>query len=294
MIAYFEGDADPIEACGRGRAVLARAVAGELCLAASVVRGATVVLGARQRLAAVSTATRAVRRASTGTELFLGDVALWWSLGLPRIDALFPDAMGATLLNRNVRGFLRGFTARGVMTSYLGREFLAVRGAVGAVLGYDVAEDGAVLLEVIAGWSHPPDLPVTQRATTASPRAAGVALGALVPQDTPQAFLRAVSEAVASRSGRSLRAAGALAPAADPGGEEPAVRSAVRVPIGVVEAGEVRGAPWFGGDALVSTAWLRRAEAAAAQGEPLPDDAVLHGARPADYLRAWRGDALSP
>jgi hypothetical protein len=294
VIAYFEGDADPLEACGRGRAVMARAMRGELCLAASVVRGPSLVLGARQRLAAVSRDAPCARRASTGTELFVGDVAVWWSLGLPRVDALFPDALGETLLNRNVRGFLRGLAAQGVPASYLGREFLAVQGASGAVLGYDVADNGAVLLEVIAGWTHPLDVPLSQRVPTTSRRAPGVALAALSRAGSPEDFARGVAEAVAARGGRSLRHEGTLAALPEAPWREPAVRGAVRVPIGVLEAGEIDGAPWFGGDVLVSTAWLRRAEAAVAQGEALPDDAVMHGARPEDYLRAWRGEGVSP
>ncbi len=235
-----------------------------------------------------------VRRATTGTELFVGDIAVWWSLGLPRVDALFPDALGATLLNRNVRGFLRGFTAQGVSASYLGREFLAVQGASGAVLGYDVADDGAVLLEVVAGWTHPLDVPLSQRAATTARRAPGIALASRTRGQTPEGFARAVAAAVAARSGRSLHDEGTLAPHPEPPWREPVLRGAVRVPIGVLEAGEVDGAPWFGGDVLASTAWLRRAESAVARGEEIPDGAVMHGALPSDLLRAWRGDDLSP
>lgn len=294
MIAYFEGDADPLDACGRGRAVMARAMRGELCLSASVVRGPALVLGSRQRDAVASAGGHFVRRATTGTELFIGDIAVWWSLGLPRVDALFPDALGATVLNRNVRGFLRGFTSQGVSASYLGREFLAVQGASGAVLGYDMADDGAVLLEVIAGWTHPLDVPLSQRVATTARRAPGVALSPHTRGQTPAGFARAVAEAVAARSGRSLRDEGTLAPLPEPRWREPVLRGAVRVPIGVLEAGEVDGAPWFGGDLLASTAWLRRAECAVARGEELPEGAVMHGALPADLLRAWRGDDLSP
>ncbi len=294
MIAYFEGDADPLEACGRGRAVMARAMRGELCLAASVVRGRALVLGARQRHASEAVTPDCVRRASTGTELFVGDVAVWWSLGLPRVDALFSDALGATLLNRNVRGFLRGFTAQGVLASYLGREFLAVQGAAGALLGYDVADNGSVLLEVIAGWTHPLDVPLSVRATTASRRAPSVALASRARGASPGDFARAVAEAVAARSGRTLRAEGTLPALPEAPWREPVLRGAVRVPIGVLEAGEIDGAPWFGGDVLASTAWLRRAEAAVAQGDALPDEGVIHGAMPDDLLRAWRGEGLSP
>lgn len=294
MITFFEGEADPLDACGRGRAVMARAMRGELCLSASVVRGPALILGARQRDAAVWNGNASLRRATTGTEFFVGDIAVWWSLGLPRIDALFPDALGATLLNRNVRGFLRGFTAQGVPASYLGREFIAVQGASGAVLGYDVSDGGAVLIEVVAGWTHPLDVPLSQRLPTSARRAAGVALASRAPDQTPRGFARAVAEAVAARSGRSLREAPAFEALPAPAWVEPTLRGAVRVPIGVLEAGEVEGAPWFGGDVLASTAWLRRAERAVAQEEALPGDAVLHGALPADLLRAWRGEGLSP
>lgn len=272
---------------------MARAMRGELCLAASVVRGPALVLGARQRSGAFAVDVEPVRRASTGTEFSLGAVSIWWSLGLPRLDALFPDAQGETLLNRNVRGFLRGFNAQGVPASYLGREFIAVQGASGALLGYDVSDHGAVLLEVIAGWSHPLDVPLPQRDATTR-RVPGVALETRAGGRTAAAFARGVAESVAARSGRSLLLAAAMEPMAAPPWVEPRLRGAVRVPIGVVEAGEVAGEPWFGGDALVSTSWLRRAASAVARGDALPDDAVMHGARPEDYLRAWRGESLSP
>ena len=63
-----------------------------------------------------------VRRRTTGTAAWIGRRALWCSLALPAVDALYDDATLPTLLNRNVRPWLRGFTRSGIPAAYFGRE----------------------------------------------------------------------------------------------------------------------------------------------------------------------------
>ncbi len=57
-------------------------------------------------------AAKVLRRATTGTAAFLGGRGVVWTLALPHAAALAPDATARTLLNRNVRGFLKGLLPR--------------------------------------------------------------------------------------------------------------------------------------------------------------------------------------
>ncbi|MEZ4392536.1 MAG: hypothetical protein R3A48_15720 [Polyangiales bacterium] len=288
----------PVVACGseeaasRSREVLRAALDGACHVTASIVRGPVAMLGARQRAASVLVDTPWVRRATTGAEAWIAETGIVWSLALPHVAALFRDARGETLLNRNVRGFLRGLTRCGALSHYLGRDVISLQRRAVAVLGYDVLDDGRVLVDVIAGWEHAPTLPDARQGERRreAPRAEGVALRGCVGGRGPEEVADAVIQAVASTSGVALVEGDTLGRAAspDPSTAEASVRSARRVPIGWVEAGELEGAAWLGGDLLASTAWLRRAERALATGEPLPDGAVMHGATPEDLEVVWR------
>lgn len=298
MIALPVTRCDAATAAARGRALVRDLDDSRAGICASVVHGPVTVLGARQRPAAVLSSGPWIHRATTGAEAHIAGAAVWWSLALPSVRTLFPDATTDTLLNRNVRGFLRGFTACGALAHFFGRDVISVRHRTGAILGYDVLDDGRVLLDVIAGWTDALSLPDGSRAELRrdGPRPEGVALQGLVQGRQPEAFAQAVMEAVAVRAQQRLEHVGERAiDGAAPTWVEPAEVGSVRVPIGWVEAGVVRGAPWLGGDLLASTAWLHRAELALARGEPLPTDAVIHGARPEDLLQAWRSrTGLSP
>lgn len=278
----------PRAAAALGDALLRRADQGEAWIACSLVEGPAVVLGARQRRSAVTVFPEVVRRRTTGTAAWIGRRALWCSLALPAADSLYSDATLATLLNRNVRPWLRGFTRSGISAAYFGREWIAVAHRPAAVLGYDLSPSGAVLLEMIAGWDDPVALPAEHAA--ADERALDrwrskepVALG--VGRD-PMAVLGALAAAVAERAGATVTEE--LADEGAPTAEAPEGESAsVTVPIGRVEAVSAASGLWLGGDALVATPWLDALAAALSRAEAWPTEgAAVDGARPEDWARA--------
>lgn len=282
----------PADAAALSHALLGRADAGEAWSAGSLVTGPAVVLGARQRRAAVTTAPTVVRRRTTGTAAWLGGRALWCALALPSIDALYPDATGATILNRNVRPWLRGLTRSGMAAAYFGREWVAVGHRPAAVLGYEVSTAGALLVEMLVGWDEPVGLPTgwaaaEERAVERWRGRAPVAVGA---GRDPMAVLGALRDAVAAQAGGAVEAPAPGGEAWD-AGEEPATATAVEAPIGRVEAGWLPGGGlWLGGDALVATPWLDALGAALAAGAPWPTEgAAVDGARAEDWARAVAG-----
>jgi len=220
----------------------------------------------------------------------VGGRALWCAVALPTIDALYSDATLATLLNRNVRPWLRGMTRSGIAAAYFGREWVAVGHRPAAVLGYELSAAGALLVEMIVGWDDPIGLP-TEMATEAergidrwrgkAPVAVGEGRDAMV-------VLGALLAAVAER-------AGAVVTAEEPAEarpwtvlEGPREAVGVEVPIGRVEAGRAAdGGLWLGGDALVATPWLDALAAALAAGTEWPTEgAAVDGARAEDWARA--------
>ncbi len=277
------------EAASLGHTLLGKAGAGEAWLACSVVEGPAVVLGARQRRAAVTTFPTVLRRRTTGTAAWIGRRALWCSLALPTVAALYEDATLATLLNRNVRPWLRGFTRSGLAAAYFGRETIAVGHRPAAVLGYEVSPTGAVLLEMIVGWDEGIALPAEhcapdERALDRWRGKTPVALGA---GRDPEALLAALVAAVAERAGATVLAATPEVTDWTPA-EPPDGAVGVVVPIGRVEAARIGEAGlWLGGDALVATPWLDALGESLARGSARPTEAMaLDGARPDDWARA--------
>ena len=281
-------DRSPRDAAALGDALLRRADRGEAWLAGSLVTGPVVVLGARQRRQAVTVFPEVVRRRTPGTAAWIGRRALWCSLALPSVDALYDDATLPTLLNRNVRPWLRGFTRSGMAAAYFGREWVAVSHRPAAVLGYDLSPSGAVLLEMIAGWDEPVALPSEhaapeERALDRWRSREPVALGA---GRDPMAVLGALAASVAERAGATVSGEiedeGALLPDG-PEGEA----AGVAVPIGRVEAVRAVDGLWLGGDALVATPWLDALAAALDGGGAWPTEgAAVDGARAGDWARA--------
>lgn len=261
--------------------LLARAHRGECWLVSRTLDAEVTLLGARQRRRSElpSGAGLAYRRATTGPAATLRGAALWFTLALPSVDALAADATPETLLNRNVRPFLRAFSRFGPPARYHGRDCIKQGDAPVALLGYALDARGAVLVDVILGCSRP---------ALAHPGAAafthrGKGLDAVV---------TAVEEAVAAFGARALTA-GSLGPVGlaapvtrdddpVPAGYEPVGRLAV--PIGAIEAWRGAEGWWLGGDALCSTAWLEALEGAFHRGAPLPPPTALDGAKPEDYL----------
>ena len=183
------------------------------CFAASLICGPAVVLGQHQRAPRVLDVGRCradgfpvVRRSTAGTAAFVGRRALLFSLALPHVAALFPDASPRTLLNRNVRPFLRGLTAAGALAHYFGREWVSVRKRPAMLLGFDAAEDGVVLVEAIAGFDEAFALP--GELASDDERAVGrftghvpVALSEVLPAGTaPETVAGCVADAVAARA----------------------------------------------------------------------------------------------
>jgi hypothetical protein len=206
---------------------------------------------------------------------------------------LFPDASARTLLNRNLRALLRGYTAAGVPLRYFGTEVLALLGRPVALIGYDRTASGAVLIEVLLGL----EAPCVVR--SALKREAPAALYAVLRSRPPAIeLLRRVEQGVVERLGASAFDVTASLPIAGSAPElEPAtVAASVAIPLGVVEAATEPGVR-ISGDLLVSTAALSGVEALAQAAwdaqQPLTDAVLeplrgmpLDGARPPDLLQA--------
>ncbi|HXK19198.1 MAG TPA: hypothetical protein VNG33_15400 [Polyangiaceae bacterium] len=235
------------------------------------------------------------RRRSTGTEAQLDGAVLYHALALPRVDSLFADASSRTLLNRNLRAILRGYTAAGVPLRYFGTEVLALLGQPVALVGYDQTESGAVLIEVLIGL----DAPCVVRSALA--REAPAALEAVMRRSLPaHDLLRSAVHGIVERLGATAVDATDSLPTVPAliGPELFSPPASVPIPLGVVEA-ITQPNPRFTGDLLVSTCALGRVEALAgaalAAGVALSEavlaplaGAPLDGARPADLLQALR------
>lgn len=252
-----------------------------------------VVLGARQRREAVTSTAGVVRRRTTGTAAWVGGRALWCAVALPTVDALYSDATLATLLNRNVRPWLRGMTRSGMAAAYFGREWVAVGHRPAAVLGYELSPAGALLVEMIVGWDEPVGLPeaVATEAERTMDRWRGKAPVAVGEGRDATAVLGALAAAVAERAGAVVMAEEPVADGPWVVMEGPGEVVGVEVPIGRVEAGRAAdGGLWLGGDALVATPWLEALAAALAAGTEWPTEgAAVDGARAEDWARAAEG-----
>ncbi len=307
-VCHGDDPVAPGAALSLGAQALTLARRGTPALVGRHVRGPSVLLGARQRAASVvdlaacdAAGASVFRRASLGPAAYVRD-AVWWTLCLPSLGALFPDARPETTLNRNVRGFLRGLTRAGVAASYPGRTCLAVAGAPTLLLGYDLHADGAVTVDVIAGL----DVPVALPAALQSPAEATVARWwgrSPAVLDTGRTglvgLLEAVAAGVAQTAGRTVAPwpDDVLAdPAAGPvvEGDDPVPAGMRRlgegtVPIGRVEAWGDGSRVWLGGDVYGRGSDLDRLGAALAAGEALPAEVHLEGARVEDYAALVSG-----
>ncbi|MFT3775539.1 MAG: hypothetical protein QM820_60095 [Minicystis sp.] len=273
------------EALGLGPALLAQAEAeGTPWLTASVVRGPAVLLGAAQRAgrvvrldACAAAGTTVLRRATAGTAIYVGERAIVWTLALPDVAALAPDATMRTLLNRNVRGFLKGLSRAGAIAHYFGREWISVRQRPAAVMGFEATRGGAVLLEVIAGIDAPVAVPEAiaaeeERQVDRWRGKAPAALGELI-EEAPLALADTVMRAIAQRAATPIEE-GSAVPAVnveavtrddDPLPARFTPGPTRRVPIGWIDTGVDRatGDVWLGGDVLAPR-WALDAIAAGA------------------------------
>ena len=296
-------EASPGEALALGPALLSRAESDRVpWIAATVVRGPAVLLGAAQRAgrvvrldACAAASTPVIRRATAGTAAYVGDRAIVWSLALPGVAALAPDATPRTLLNRNVRGFLRGLSRAGAVAHYFGREWISVRHRPAALLGFETTTGGAVLIEVIAGVDAPVALPASL--ATADEQAVDRWLGK-VPAGLGEVLggdaleIAAVVMSTVSRWSATPdepQAPFAITPLSpvtredDPMPPGFVARPGARVPIGWIDVGAdpATGQVWIGGDVLVPS----HVRAAIARGEE-PGDVPVEGATIADLRDA--------
>jgi hypothetical protein len=303
-----------------GPALLARAEAdGIPWITASVVSGPAIVLGAVQRAgrvvelgACAAASTPVLRRATTGTAAYLHSEALIWTLALPHLGALLGDTRPETLLNRNVRPFLKGFARAGAAAHYFGREWIAVHHRPCALLGFDVAPSGAVLIEVIAGYDASIAIPELLAALEERlvDRWRGKAPASLLTDHPgaapPLEYAGAVIVGVAERAAQPLDfvdlpdLGGADLPniGADPlrviGPNDPVapgllIPAPIRCPIGWLDVafapGEV-GAAWVGGDLLAPRHALQAVARAAGGGAPVDlDRTPIEGWRWRDVIR---------
>lgn len=263
---------------------------GTAALASAVFEAEALVLGKLQReetLRARSSACfdHVVRRATTGTEAQLHGTTLYHALALPRVDTLFPDATARTLLNRNLRAILRGYTAALVPLRYFGTEVLALLGHPVALVGYDQSDSGAVLIEVLVGLEQPCVVrPALKREAPSS--LFGVMRRSPLPRELLHQAVHGIVEKLAAEAVPLELPQAVPLPASLP----EAVVSSVQIPLGVVEASATPSTR-ISGDLLVSSAALRRVEALVDAGSA-PNDALtalqgvpLDGARPADLLQ---------
>ena len=243
-------------------------------LAANVVNGRAVVLGAMQRTGRVIDAqacdragASVLRRMTTGTAAWIDGPAIVLALALPHVAALYADATNRTLLNRNVRPFLRGFTRAGAMAHYFGREWISLRKRPAALLGFEVTRSGAVLIEVFLGGAQAIGLPVAlqtvqERAIDRFMGKTPAGLQEIVPEVQLGVFLERFVENFGDSSAISMvdvpevetplwmRQTGEMDPW--PVGAEPKV--SMRVPIGYLElvfgglAGDVLAPRWLYAD----------------------------------------------
>ncbi|EYF04412.1 lipoyl protein ligase domain-containing protein [Chondromyces apiculatus] len=291
-------------------------------MAGSVVEGPAILLGAAQRAGRVVDLGRCaaagipvMRRATTGTAVYLGQRGVMWALALPHVAALAPDATARTLLNRNVRGFLKGFGRAGAIGRYFGREWISVKHRPAAVLAVETAPDGAAVLEVWAGYEVPAALPeaVLAPEEQAVDRWLGKAPAALVevlPAGTSiEALLRACMDAVGEgaqgesaggeRGGDALRAVEEAVTAAGVGRQrvvsgafEPAAPGSgpfmiERAPIGWIEAAALPGGG--GGGAGDGAAGGGAVETGAVETGAVETGAVETGAAEERGVQVWVG-----
>lgn len=270
---------------------------------ASVVAGPAVVLGAAQRagsvvkLDACAGAGVAVRRRATaGTAVYVGRHAIVWTIALPHPAAIVADATPRTLLNRNVRSFLRGLSRLGAPAHYFGREWVSARKQPAAVMGFEATEEGAAVIEIIAGVDAPPALPdslVTddERAVDRWLGKTPIALAELSKKE-PLVIAGDVLQAMAQHAAASTQEAPTLLPDRYPEVEredDPIPPGFVlcpkrRAPIGWIESAwnDTTRQAWLGGDVIAPSYVLR----AIGEGRTDVGDAPIEGASIPDLVSA--------
>lgn len=295
-----------LDALALGELLLSRAeTQGIAALAVSVVHGPAVILGAKQRAgrvldmrACADAGAVVLRRATTGTAAWVGGVGLVFALALPHVAFLVPDATPRTLLNRNVRPFLKGFTKAGVAAHYFGREWISIRKRPAALLGFEVTRTGAVLVEVMLAFDEAMVLPkklgtMEENAVDRSPGKTVASLQQVCPDARVDMFAEKVIAAIVEEIGASTIAfdptirseRGPVSLERDPVPEGLVLEALRRVPIGYLESAVSPDNPegrWLGGDVLAPT-WLYD-DVALGKGKLEIGDVPMDGASVGDLI----------
>jgi hypothetical protein len=262
------------EVLGLAPAALRAAEAlGEPVLVTSLLAGGGAVLGALQRREGV--AGKPSSRSTTGPRAWIAAQALHHAFALPWLGSLAPDATPRNLLNRYIRGFLRGYSKLGVPAQYFGREYFCLARRPCGLIGYDVTAGGALLLELFVGL----DAPVLEPSDA---KERPVSLFEALGKNEPHAFVASIHAGLAAKWSLEF-APITLEPEAPP-----SLRDALgdyvrrRVPIGWLEATAIvddeSAVVRLAGDILCSRAAVEavesRATAALLAGRDV-DDSVL-------------------
>jgi hypothetical protein len=233
---------------------------------------------------------RVWRRSTTGAHAYFEGEAMLLALALPSLDAVFRDAEPRSLLNRNLRLFLRAFASAGLAAAYFGRDFLSVKRVPFALVGFDVSPAGTVLIELFVRRTGSLALPQAlssdlERATT---RFAGKAalgtrdLGCELPLVE---LAERVIEGVVERADATVEPC-ALAPLElpfarvvherSPLPEDAGAAEVVAAPIGWIDLARTPRGVWVGGDVLAPVHALGEATPMdAASAADLPIDGAL-------------------
>lgn len=172
---------------------------GQPRLVVARLTGAAIALGRTQRavssLSQRGQSARLVHRTSGGRSIALGD-GLWGvALALPHRSWLVSEQPlslpAASFLNRAVRGLLSGLATLGCRANYFGRDFITIDSGQAGYLSFDIAANGAALLECIlpgaTHWwlpedlgAHPPPAPARGNPGPSQPEALRVVTSAVL------------------------------------------------------------------------------------------------------------------
>jgi hypothetical protein len=300
VLPAFEGSARDALSLGTRLARIARETRS-VTYGAAVARERAVALGRWQRADRVldlntcaSHGVPVLRRATSGTAVALspGGTAVL-ALALPSLTALVPDTRGPTVLNRNVRGWLRGLSALGGLAHYFGREWISIARRPGGVLALSVPRDGTVILELWIGMNAPVSLPAdlaspTERALDRWLGKAPAAWSDLAHGELSLAGLDAIAARAAEHHHHACAILPVTANAPNPAPDEPAPDEPapdepgpdepgpdarwldpVPCPIGWIDLAErADGSPWVGGDLLLGETARDALLRAIAEGDP--------------------------
>ena len=300
------------EFAGLGHALITETAArDEVLVAASVLTGPAVLLGSAQYagravdLAACAAAgVEVVRRRTAGTAMYVDGDAIGLTIALPRVNAVIEDATLRTLVNRNIRGVLKGLTTAGALAHYFGREWIAVKHRPIAVIGTTFTDAGAVLLEIVIANAATIEIPTAlstareqsvDRWRGKSPITLVEALGRAV---DPERVATRVIDGFVERAGRSfdtvndiaVRSCDAVTASNDPLGDDFGTADSERCEIGFVDVAWSRDGStlWCGGDAWAPREVLETIGAAIRDqrvDELVIEDGALEGARVDDFVR---------